>query len=140
MSLADKVREFPGTVVLKEVDFGTYSYFWLAPMSRHELEQWWAAQETLEDDPPVTQEWIECIKALGWDENIPAQTLTQGRCVEWPGEQIRCETEEARNLWTELYMTGRYHFCHLWSDEDSFMLTPERRRIHHKGYDGPPIS
>jgi hypothetical protein len=40
-------------------------------------------------------------------------------------------------LWISFYESKRHYYCQICCDGDSFLLTPDGRRLYHKGYPGP---
>ena len=40
-----------GEIVLRDIDNGCSSQFWLAPMSASGIEEWWRSQESFESSP-----------------------------------------------------------------------------------------
>ena len=131
MTLTQKLRTFKGTVALREWDHGSSIDFWLTPMTNDELEKWWSAQVTFEDNPPLANKALDQL-AMIFNEKRPKQRV--GVC-KWPGTKISAESDEDRNVWLQFYESRAFCCCHVQSDEDSFMETPDGRRIHHQGRD-----
>lgn len=132
MHLIEKIRKYKGTVVLRENDYGNPLEFWFVPMEREEFELWWMNQETFDDNPPGENELMEVLKK---SLNEPHE-LKPVWVFEWPGKIITAETEDMSSLWLDLEESNRYHFCHIYSDEDTFLITPEGKYLYHKGYCG----
>lgn len=132
MELIDRINTYKGTVILREFDNGYKIFFWFVPITREEFESWWMKQETFDDNPHGKNEIIEILKKSCNEPYEPALIWV----FDWPGEILEAESEYMSKLWLDLYESGQYHFCHIYSDEDSFLITPEGRYLYHKGYCG----
>lgn len=132
MELVEKIKIYNGTIVLRDFDNGYQIFFWFVPMLKEEFELWWINQETFTVNSP---EWAESTEKLTkiFNELYESKPVS---VFDWPGEILAVETEEMSKLWTELYGSGQYHFCHVYSDTDSFIITPEGKYLYHKGYCG----
>jgi hypothetical protein len=120
-------------------------YFWLLNMTGPELEKWW--QEREEFWWPVTPETLEMDALLApifGEPEAPPRALRPpmqlpGKFL--PGVADRYgEHDPLSSLWTSLYESGRYYYCHLCCDGDSFLKSPDGCHIYHKGYSGDTIS
>jgi hypothetical protein len=132
MELIEKIKTYKGTIVLRDFDNSYKIFFWFVPMTREEFESWWMNQETFDDNPPGKNEIMEILKKSCNEPYEPKPVWV----FEWPGEIINTETDEMSELWLKLDESKKYHFCHIYSDEDSFLITPEGKYLYHKGYCG----
>jgi hypothetical protein len=132
MELIDRIKTYKGTVVLREFDYGNPLDFWFVPMTREEFELWWMNQATFDDNPPGLNEEREELANIFNESYEPKPVWV----FEWPGEILEAESEYMSKLWLTLYESGQHHFCHIYSNEDSFLITPEGGYLYHKGYCG----
>ena len=132
MKLEEKLKAFKGTIVLREWDYGTNIDFWLVPMANDELEKWWISQNTFDDNPPLKNEILDEM-AKRFNEERPKEKVWT---FSWPGKKLVVKNNRDTELWMNMYDSKRYYFCHVYSDEDSFLTTPDERRIHHRGFSG----
>lgn len=132
MELIDRIETYKGTVVLRENDYGNPLEFWFMPMRREAFEAWWMNQETFDDNP---HGWNEAREVLAKTFNEPHESKPVW-VFEWPGEILSSESDDMTKLWLKLEESNQYHFCHIYSDEDSFLITPEGKYLYHKGYCG----
>lgn len=130
MQTIEKILSFKGLVVLRIFEFGYESDFRLLPMSAAEFENWWVSCETFEDNPAEAE---ETLKLLAEVFNEPWQPRKVWQ-FEWPGESVEVESEEERVLWDTLRDTQNHYFCHVFSDADSFLITPSGKKLLHKGH------
>lgn len=124
-----RILSFPGLVILREIDHGSNIDFLLSPMSADELERWWRDQETLEG---YSEESAEADKVLSALFKEPLQQK-EVRRIECPGEIVEADTPAKRELWLTLYDTEKHYFCHLSGNTDSFLMSPSKIRLSHKG-------
>lgn len=124
-----KILAFPGLVILREIDHGADIDFWLSPMNADELERWWRDQETLEGYSKESAEADKVLSTL-FKESLQRKEV---RHIEWPGEIVEADTPAKRQLWLTLYDTDKHYFCHLSGNLDSFLLSPSKNRLFHKG-------
>ena len=130
MKLQEKLKEHHGTTVLREWDHGSSSDFWLVPMTGSQLEEWWSAQQTFDDNPPSKNEMLDVLAKV-FNEPRPKERIWT---FKWPGRRLMAKTNPARQLWMNLYESKKYYSCHVCCDEESYLETPEGHRLYHKGH------
>jgi len=83
------------------------------------------------EDPELAKVFGTGIPALRPAMALPGRFLP---C--WPAGSRGQESIEASQLWMSFYESKHHHYCRLCCDADSFLKTPDGRRIYHKGYRG----
>lgn len=128
MTISDRVQAYAsGIVVLRDIDSGYKSGFWLIPMTGEEFEAWWLSQETFVSDPDGTL----AILCKIFNEELPPL-----RKNGLPGELLVAETDTDDDLWSRMWGEHRYYTCALCCDQDAYLRRPDGTILHHKGFKG----
>lgn len=93
--------------VLLNEEYGYRRWFWFPDMSPEKLELWWLALESV-DPYFMTPEPL-------------------------PGTLYQVQTDDEFDLFNTLLDTNTVYYAHTHCDDDSFLMRPNKEKIHHKG-------
>ena len=131
------VQSHRGTVVLRCFDDNSPAVFWLLDMTGPELERWWLARDSFWFSyPRYSEEDDRKLAAIFGEEPPPSPRPPPLPPMVLPGTFLDGKSQEIWDFWHALNESGLFYCCHIWSDEESWLLTPDGRRIYHKGFVG----
>ena len=142
------VESHRGTVVLSSSDDFSFVHFWLSDMTGPELEQWWTERDHFwsryispprgtEEEEREREACERTLAAIFGEELPPSPWPIPGPPMVLPGTFLDGESQDLWDFWSVLDESHlHYRKSDGWSDHDSWLLTPDSRRIYHKGFVG----
>jgi len=124
-SLSRQLEAHYGEVVLRDIDHGYASQFWLFPMSATQLEDWWRSKDTFDSNPDGVLDAM--YEAFG-ETPPPHSSLTL------PGTFLDADSSESVDLWVAMADSHKHYSCLLCCDSDSYHRRPDGTYIFHRGY------
>jgi len=122
----------PNWIIVLRTSCDCDGLFWLLPMTGPELEEWWVNQETFRFGDPESDAMLARI----FNEPPPPP----GRTEPIPGESIEALAIDDQwdnvELWNAMWGSNKFYTCLLCCNSRSYLRTPDRRYIYHKGYAG----
>jgi hypothetical protein len=138
-SIIKAVKSHQGLLVLLSDDEPGSEVFWLLDMTAKELERWWQDREDFwwPIDP---EEDKRLAPILGLEPRPARPRMVLPGTFLGVGVPDRDDEQLLTQFWDSLYNLKRYHYGRLCCNVDSFLHTPDGRRIYHKGYEDTPKS
>jgi hypothetical protein len=110
-------------VVALDIEYGFKTYIWIPDMTCSELERWWLRQKNVGKFYPLPavdgvflQDVSKCKETGdGYWDYLSYDTLV------W-------------TTYNRVKNANLGYTCHLFCDDDSYLITPKNRFIHHMGY------
>jgi hypothetical protein len=124
-ALSRQLEAHCGEVVLRDIDHGYASQFWLVAMSATQLEDWWRSQDTFDSNPDGVKDPL--YEAFG-ETPPPHSTLIH------PGTFLDADSSDAVDLWVAMADSHKHYSCVLCCDSDSHLRRPDGSYIFHRGY------
>lgn len=109
-------------VVALDIEYGYKTYVWIPEMTCLELERWWLRQQHIGKfyELPCGGTFLQDVT-----KSIPYGS------GDW--DYLHYDT----TVWTTYNYIKNAHLgyhAHIFCDEDSYLITPRKRHIHHAGY------